>query len=81
MIAEPTGRRRYWDVDENETIVYINQNNAVVLLLSVSQYAAFFSDRLDACRFVLGMCLNEHEFLITAGGRDMPTACKGWLCG
>lgn len=45
----------------------------------VFQYAAAFSSRLYVRRFVLGMLLNGHEFLIWIGDRNMPTACSGLL--
>lgn len=77
MIAVPTGRRCYWDAESN--IVYINQNNEVLPLMSVFQYVAAYSDRQDACRFVLGMCLDGRGFLTAVGGRNVLTACSRWL--
>lgn len=80
MIAVPTGRRRYWDADGNKILVYVNQNNEVLPFMSVFQIAAAYSDRLDARRVVLGMCLDGHEFLTSLGGRRLSIACSRWLC-
>lgn len=79
MIAVPTRQRRYRIADGNPIIVYMNQNDKVLPPMSGFQYAAAYSDRLDARRFVLGMRLDGHEFLTSVGGRRLLTACSGWL--
>lgn len=47
--------------------------------MSTYQYATAVSDRLNVRRFVLGMRLNGHEFLVQVGHWKMPMACSGWL--
>lgn len=55
------------------------KNNKAPPFMSVFQDSAVFPDRLAARRFVLGMRLNGHEFLMYIGGRSIPTACSGLL--
>lgn len=77
MIAVSTGRRCCRDPNCSKTIVLTNDRDEIVLLTSVFQYAAAFLDRSDVSRFVLGMRLSGHEFLVQAGYRQPPTACTG----
>lgn len=80
MVAVPTGRRCYWDLDGNEIIVAVNPRGEVLPPMSAFQYATAFFDRVAVCRFVLGMRLNGNEYFVTASHRQMPTAYSVWLC-
>lgn len=62
MIAVPIGQRRFWEADSSKIIVAVNPRGEVLSSMSVFQYAAAFSDRVNVCRFVLEMHLNGHEF-------------------
>lgn len=57
----------------------LNANEKVLQPLSVFQYAADFSDSLDAWGFVLGMCNERHDFYMTSQRRSMLTAAGAWL--
>lgn len=46
---------------------------------SVSHYAAFFSDRLDARCFFMGLRIDEHSFHMTLQRRLTLTAAGAWL--
>lgn len=78
-IAVAVGQRRYVDLDGNDAVVSINNHFEVLPPLSVFQFAAVFSERLDARRFVLGMPLSGHELTIDIEPRTLQTACSGWL--
>lgn len=80
MIAVPAGRYRYRDADGIAIVVPVISRSEVPFHMSVFQYAAAFSDRLDVRRFVLGVHLNKHEFLVGVNHRQMPTARSGWHC-
>lgn len=47
--------------------------------MSFFQHAAAFLDRLNVQRFVLGMGLSGHMFLVRVDHCQMSTACSGWL--
>lgn len=78
-IAVAVGQRRYVDLDGNEVVVSVNSNSEVLPPISVFRYAAAFSERLDARRFVLEVPLSGHEFTIRSGQRVFQTACSGLL--
>lgn len=73
------GQRRYVDLKGNDVIESINSNSEVLPSLSVFQYAAAFSERLDARRFVPGMPLSGHEFTTGSGRIVSGTTCTEWL--
>lgn len=76
MISVSAARRRSLDAKGNKIIVYINQDDEFLSLISVFYLAVDFSDRLDIRRFVLEMRLNGHEFLISIRSHSTLTACS-----
>lgn len=78
-IAVDVGQRRYNDIDGNYVVVSVSSNSKVLPSLSVFQYAVAFSEPLAALRFVLGMPLSCHAFIIGSGQRVLQTECSAWL--
>lgn len=60
-------------------IVFVSFRDEVLPSMFIFQYTSAFSDRLDNRLFVLIRRLNWHDVLTLVTGRNILTACSGWL--